>query len=110
MRLGHLHIGVQDLPSAIGWMNQILNQKPSFQNPKMASFDLDNISLIFDQSDKNAEMILALKALDCSQLLDDLRERGAVVMEEPQDQPWGVRTAYIQGPGNLTIELEQALK
>jgi uncharacterized glyoxalase superfamily protein PhnB len=71
---------------------------------------LENIGVILDQSDKNVEMILALKASDCSQLFRELREWGGAVIEEPQDQPWGVRTAYIQGPGNLTIEIEQILK
>jgi hypothetical protein len=37
---------------------------------------LENIGVILDQSDKNVEMILALKASDCSQLFRELREWG----------------------------------
>jgi hypothetical protein len=37
-----------------------------------------------------------------------LVKRGAKGLEEPADRSWGARTAYIQGPGQLRFELEQA--
>ena len=39
-----------------------------------------------------------------------LTARGAVVIEPPEDRTWGVRVAYLQGQGRLTIELEQPLR
>jgi hypothetical protein len=31
------------------------------------------------------------------------------VIEEPADRSWGVRVAYLKGPGRITLELEQEL-
>jgi hypothetical protein len=36
--------------------------------------------------------------------------RGGIALERPTDRPWGVRSAYIQGPGALRFEIEQPLR
>ena len=110
MTLGHMHINVKNLSETTDWMNRILGKASSFQNPRMASYDFENISLVFDQSEKDSEMILAMKTSECDQLFSELIQKGGIQIDEPQDQPWGVRTAYIQGPGAITIELEQVIK
>jgi catechol 2,3-dioxygenase-like lactoylglutathione lyase family enzyme len=110
MILGHIHINVKDLSGATAWMNRILGKAAGFQNPRMASYDFENISLVFDQSEVDSEISLALKASDCDQTFSELIQKGGIQIDEPQDQPWGVRTAYIQGPGAITIELEQVIK
>ena len=35
--------------------------------------------------------------------------RGAEPIEAPHDTPWGTRTAYLKGPGSITVEIEQLL-
>jgi hypothetical protein len=34
---------------------------------------------------------------------------GANPIHEPEDKPWGVRAAFVQGPGKLIFEFEQSL-
>ena len=36
-------------------------------------------------------------------------ERGAETLEAPEDRAWGVRAAYLRGPGRITFEIEQEL-
>jgi len=36
--------------------------------------------------------------------------KGDQVLEEPFEQPWGVTTAYLQGPEDITFELEERTK
>ena len=37
-------------------------------------------------------------------------EWGAVSIEAPREMPWGVKSAFVQGPGMLTIEIEELLR
>src|SRR5262249_49619291 len=45
----------------------------------------------------------------CDAAAAALVARGAGVVQPPQNRPYGARVAYLQGPGALTIELEQML-
>ncbi|MBM9469202.1 VOC family protein [Nakamurella leprariae] len=44
---------------------------------------------------------------DCDVLVERLRAAGVPVVEEPQDQPWGERTAQVRDPDGLTVHLGQ---
>ena len=110
MQLGHLHINFQDLPGAIRWMEQVLEKKPAYQNANMAVFPLGSMSFIFDQSEEDSAVTIAFDSQNCDQDFSQLVGRQAKAIEKPADQPWGVRVAYLQGPGKTTIEIEQPLK
>lgn len=110
MELGHLHIQFKNLPKSVNWMKQVLGKEPAYQNQNMAVFSFEHTSLIFDQGEDDTSVTIAFNSRDCDADFKRLRDRGAVVIESPTDQPWGVRAAYIQGPGKVTVELEQPVK
>lgn len=87
-----------------------VGKEPGYRNQNMASFDFEHASLVFDQSDEDTTLTLALKSIDCDLDFSEIKSRGAQVVEPPSDQPWGVRTAYFQGPGRMMIEIEQPHK
>lgn len=110
MELGHLHIGFKDLPEAIGWVERVLEKKPVYQNPRMAVFSFAQTSLVFDSSDEDTSVTIAFDSRDCSSDFEALTSRGAVVLEPPAELPWGVRAAYLHGPGRAVVEIEQRLE
>ena len=109
MNLGHLHISFQDLSGAVKWMKQFFEKEPAYQNPNMAVFTFNEASLIFDKSDVNTDLTIAFNSENCDKDFAKIVERGAEIIESPSDKDWGVRVAYIKGPGSATIEIEQQL-
>ena len=55
------------------------------------------------------QLTLALASQNCDEDFSVMKRNGAAVLEAPKNQPWGVRTAYFQGPGRLIVEIEEAL-
>jgi predicted enzyme related to lactoylglutathione lyase len=53
---------------------------------------------------------IGFDSADCDADVAAMVARGAIVLEPPQDRPYGARVAYIKGPGALKIELEQLLR
>lgn len=110
MEIGHLHLGFRDFDGSVRWMKNVLGKEPGYSNQNMATFDFGHTSLVFDRSEADTVLTVALKSGNCEKDFLEIKSRGAQVIEGPTDQPWGVRTAYLQGPGQVTIEIEQTLK
>lgn len=110
MKFSHLHVDVQDLPTAVRWLNTVAGIETSYENGRMATFALrDDLSLILDAADRDAPATLAFTSTDCDADYDAFLARGAKSSQPPENLAWGVRAAYLQGPGALTIEIEQPL-
>lgn len=109
MKIGHIHIGFRDLDAAVEWMNRNLEKEPDYRNVNMATYYFDGIGFVFDKSEENSAVAVAFCAESCDAESKKLTLKGAKVVEAPANQPWGVRTAYFEGPGKVTIEIEQAL-
>jgi len=107
MKVSHIHLGFKNLSSAVQWMQQVLQMDPFYQNDHMAAFAFENIEYVFDLSDSETAATMAFACDDCEKKFKELASRGAVAIESPEEQPWGVKTAYLQGPGKVIIELEQ---
>jgi lactoylglutathione lyase len=45
---------------------------------------------------------------DLEETVEALRSRGAPVLQEPEDQPWGERTAYVTDPEGNPVSLALA--
>jgi predicted enzyme related to lactoylglutathione lyase len=110
MKVSHIHLSFLDLKNAIGWMKQVLNKEPSYQNEGMAVFSFENIDYVFDQGEVDTEITIAFASANCEDDFQKLNEHGAEVVELPTTQPWGVKTAYLKGPGKLTFEVEESLR
>ena len=53
---------------------------------------------------------LGFKVDDCDAAFHELVTRGATPAVEPQDRPWGQRTAYLRDPDGHLVELAQDLR
>ena len=110
MRLNHIHVAVRDLKGALDWLERVWQLKAEFQNERMATLSFGEFILILDAADADSRATIGFESENCDQDFRGVVERGAVALEPPEDKPWGVRCAYIQGPGRLKFEIEQPLK
>lgn len=110
MKISHIHLSFVDLKNAVQWMKKILLKDPGYQNDNMAVFSFENLEYVFDQGEKNTDVTIALGSINCEVDFKTLSTRGAATIELPSTQPWGVKTAYIKGPGAVVFEVEEVLK
>jgi uncharacterized glyoxalase superfamily protein PhnB len=75
----------------------------------MAVLQFGPILLVLDQDEDETVTTIGWATADCDADFRTLVGRGAQVIEEPADRSWGVRVAYLKGPGRITLELEQEL-
>ena len=110
MQLNHIHLGVRDLDAALDWLDRVWQLKAEFSNERMATVVFDSFTLILDAADKDSVATVGFESDNCDRDFDAAVKRGAIALEVPSDKPWGVRAAYIKGPGALKFEIEQPLK
>jgi hypothetical protein len=110
LELDHVHLGVKDIPSALAWFERVLLSEPTYQDERMAILALKPMTIILDNSSTDAVATLSFRSKDVDMDYERLVSRGAVPLGVPDDKPYGVRGAYIKGPGSLKIELEGPLK
>ena len=110
MRLNHIHVAVRDLPAALDWLDRVWHLKAQFQNERLATLSFGDFVLILDSADTDTPATIGFESEDCDNDFRTVVGRGAVPLEPPNAKPWGVRCAYIQGPGRLTFEIETPLK
>ena len=109
MRFHHLHVAVRDLPGALDWLKKVWDASPTFENGGMAVLSLHGASLILDAADEDGTATIGFASDDCDTDYRLASERGAETLEAPEDRAWGVRAAYLRGPGRITFEIEQEL-
>jgi predicted enzyme related to lactoylglutathione lyase len=106
MKLNHIHLQVHDLQGAVTWFETIWQVRPGFQNERMATFSFNSLTLIFDAATPETPATIGFESDDCDRDFLPMVERGASVLEPPTNKEWGVRTAYLKGPGALKFEIE----
>ena len=109
MNISHVHAQVKDLEAAIGWLERVWDIRPTFQNGQMASMPFGALTVIFDAAPADTPLTVGLDSKNCDADFHHATSRGAVALETPADRPWGVRAAYVQGPGAVKFEFEQML-
>jgi catechol 2,3-dioxygenase-like lactoylglutathione lyase family enzyme len=110
VKLNHIHLGVRDLPAALAWLEQTWELKPDSQNERMATVGFGSFILILDAAETETVATVGFESDDCDRDFGAVVERGAEVLDPPSDKPWGVRAAYIKGPGQLKFEIEGPVK
>ena len=106
MTLNHVHLSVHDLAAALDWLERIWQLKPQFQNDRMATLVVGSFTLILDAAEADSSATIGFESDDCDRDYRAILERGAVAIEPPSNKAWGVRAAYILGPGRLRFEIE----
>lgn len=110
MKLSHVHCRVRDLSTAARWFEQVWEVTPVFHNERMVWLSFGELGVILDAAPADSTVTLGFNSDDCEADYRKVTGRGAETIEAPQDRPWGARTAYLKGPGGLTVELEQLLE
>jgi predicted enzyme related to lactoylglutathione lyase len=111
MKIDHVHVGLRDLPAAVGWLKKIWDLRPAYyDNSHMASFHFQSLILMLDAAEHDAPVTIAFHTEDCDAEYAYAIHKGAAPLKEPADTLWGARAAYIQGPGAITFELESPAK
>jgi predicted enzyme related to lactoylglutathione lyase len=75
----------------------------------MAVLQFGPILLVLDEDQEETVTTIGYATTDCDADFRAVVGRGAQVIEKPADRSWGVRVAYLKGPGRITLELEQEL-
>lgn len=109
MKASHVHLGVKDLRTALLQLDQVWQVRPTFQNERMASLPFGALTIILDASATDTSATVGFDSQNCDEDYRTVVSRGGITLEAPADRPWGVRSAYIQGPGALKFEIEQPL-
>lgn len=109
MEGNHFHVFVRDLASALAWFARVWSVEPTYRSESMAILRFGPILVVFDEGDEETLATLGYATADCDADFRTVVDRGAQVLEKPTDRNWGVRAAYLVGPGRMTLELEQDL-
>lgn len=109
MELNHFHVYVRELSTAVEWFERVCGARLTYRGDNMASLAVDPLQLLVDVADEDARITIGFSTKDCDTDFAAVVAKGAEVIEPPTDRPWGVRAAYVRGPGAVTVELEQSL-
>ena len=106
MTLNHIHLSVRDLRTALDWLERIWQLTPQFQSDRMATIPFGSFILILDVAEVDSFATIGFNTDDCDRDYRAVLARGAIALSPPSNQAWGVRAAYVQGPGCLKFEIE----
>ena len=109
MHGSHVHLAVRDLPAALLWLEKVWQLHPTYQDARMASLPFGTVAIILDAAAADTPATIGFESQNCDEDFGAVVSRGGVPLDQPADRPWGVRSARIQGPGGLTLEIEQPL-
>jgi hypothetical protein len=107
--ISHVHCRVRDLSGAVEWFTLRCGISPTFSDARMAVLPVGEFTLILDAAPHDSAATIGFNSPDCDADFAAMLARGARPLEPPQNRPYGARVAYFQGPGELTIEIEQLL-
>jgi uncharacterized glyoxalase superfamily protein PhnB len=110
MELSHLHVGFKDFPAASDWFTRVAGNAPRFRNDKLAYHQFGSVVVVLEQAADDTPVTLAFKSASVDADFARLSGQGVEVIQSPIDQKWGVRSAYLKGPGGVTFELEEPIK
>ena len=65
MKANHVHVGVRDLPAAVGWLERVWELKPVFQIPEMAIFAVGEFELFLDAAEHDTRTTIGFVSDDC---------------------------------------------
>ena len=109
-QIAHVHIYVSDRPKAVQWLESVWGTKPDAEDHEMSLFTFGSTQLVINEVEEDIPSTIAFESKDCDHDYEEVIKRGAVSIHEPEYKPWGVKSAFIQGPGKVTFEIEEVVK
>jgi len=109
-QIAHVHVFVSDRPGAVQWLKRVWDSSPVTEDHEMSLFVFGSTQLVINDVDEDIPSTIAFTSDDCDRDFKRVVAKGAVSVDEPKDMPWGVRAGFVQGPGKLTLEIEQPLQ
>ncbi len=109
MEISHLHVYVKDRPKAVKWLEEVFDVSPVEEDHEMSLFSFGSIAIVINDTEEDVPSTIAIVSKNCDQDYEDVIAKGAISIHEPGIKPWGVKTAFVQGPGKLTFEIEEIL-
>ena len=91
------------------WLARVWKSKPVYLDKDMAVVPFGPVTVIFDRARRDSTATLAYSSRNCDADYRIALKRGARPIEPPKDRVYGIRSAYLKGPGALTFEIEQTL-
>lgn len=122
--LGAVVLFVEDVQRSKAFYHEVLGLEMQFEDDDSAGFELRGVTFIVLQVDRAgvqlqgeptatagaaATAFLATFTDDVDALHADLVGRGVGFFQEPTDQPWGMRTAYLKDPDGHVWELAEPI-
>ncbi|MFQ5352618.1 MAG: VOC family protein [Candidatus Binatia bacterium] len=108
-QIGHVHVYVSDRPKAVDWLKTVWGTDPIAEDHEMSLFVFGSTQLVVNDVDEDILSTIAFISDDCERDYREAIAKGAVAVHEPQDKPWGVKAAFLEGPGKLIFEIEETL-
>jgi catechol 2,3-dioxygenase-like lactoylglutathione lyase family enzyme len=119
-----INLFAEDLAGTRSFYQDVLGLPLSFQDENVAVFKLENtIVCLRDVSEAagliapapvaspqaGSRFLLAVFVADVDAVCAELAARGVVLLNEPADRPWGMRTASFADPAGHIWEIGQDL-
>lgn len=126
MRLTHIRLCVDDVPTCYRFYKDVLKLKPQFDASESvyAEFDSGDAMLaLFDRKLMDAvtgnssgvktsdSVVICFNVDSVDQVVTDLKKQGVKMVTEPHDQPkWMLRVAHFRDPAGNLIEINQGIE
>lgn len=119
-RLGHVILYVSDLDASVRFYRDVVGLVHRFTDAGYAEFETGATRLALYERRRAdwltghpvapgpaGELVLLVDDVDATAA--DLRARGARVLAEPADRPWGHRTMHVADPDGFVVEFAQEI-
>jgi hypothetical protein len=94
---------VHDPAAAARWFAGILKVQPHIDDDGVR-VELGGFHVALRGSSTETVSTLGLNGRDCDADYAEVVQRGAEPISPPAGRPWGIRAAYVKGPGALVVE------
>jgi lactoylglutathione lyase len=119
-KLGHVIVFVSDLAASVAFYRDVAGLEHRFTDAGYAEFATGATRFALYEQRRaewltgcavapgaSAEVVLLVADVDV--IAAGLRERGAALLADPVDRPWGHRTLHVADPDGFIVEFAQEI-
>jgi uncharacterized glyoxalase superfamily protein PhnB len=101
---------VADVYAAQAWYRDVLGFEIAWSSPDFGAVWLDRVEIFFARTSTAAPAAcLCVRVDDADALAALVRERGASIVEELEDKPWGMREFTVEDPSGHRLRIGHAI-